>query len=283
MLVEEAMGQKTGNQGSNTEGICLQVNWATESGLTASLGPQVPRMPFRGLLMVQGANARPHEVSTCGLLTPFHPQSPVRATGDIPVGPTKPGPLCSLSHWPRGTFTAKPSWWHCLGCAPGYLSGQDPLAIDSVPLPRGRLSLVPALPESLTSWGSPPLGAHWGQPRDPDSGRDRETRLERPSPPLTLRNVLTGSRRLLVCAAVSWGGRQGRGAFWEAVRRGSSDVTPGAPFPVRKPGLLAWSERSALEKARLEAGRRSSQGRREARLAAATLSAAARGRWKAEG
>lgn len=167
------MGQKTGNPRSNTEGICLQVNVATESGLTASLGPQVPRMPFRGLLMVQGANARPHEVSTCGLLTPFRPQSPVRATRDIPVGPTRPGPLCSLSQWPRGTFTAKPSWWHCLGCAPGYLSGQAPLATDSVPLPRGRLSLVPALPESLTSWGSAAPGRSLGTAQRPRLGERR--------------------------------------------------------------------------------------------------------------
>lgn len=119
---------------------------------------------------------------------------------------------------------------------------------------RGRLRLLPALPESLTSEVLPPVGDRSGQPRDPDSRRNWETRRERPNPPLALRSVLPTGRQLLVLAAVSWGGRRGRDAFWEAGRLGSRDVTPGASFPAWKPGLLAWSGRSAPEKARLEAG-----------------------------
>ena len=147
-----------------------------------------PRMSFRGQL-AQGATARQHEGSTCGQPTLFRPQSLVRGTGGIPVGPTGPGPLCSLSHWPRSTFTAKPSWRYCLGCAP---------AMAPVSLPRGRLSLVPAHPEPLTVWGSAVPGRTLGTTPDPDSGGNWETRRERPSPTLALRGVLTGSQLLFV-------------------------------------------------------------------------------------
>ena len=39
-----------------------------------------------------------------------------------------------------------------------------------VSLPRGRLSLVPALPEPLTFWGSAVPGRTLGTTPDPDSG-----------------------------------------------------------------------------------------------------------------
>lgn len=267
------MGQKTGNPGSNTEGICLQVNLATESGLTASLGPQVPRMPFRGLLMVQGANTRLHEVSTWPADS-FPPSKPCKTDRGHPsrahqARPAlQPLPVAKGHLHRKAQLVALPGVRSRLPIRPGSPSNRLCSAPQRPPQPGSRPPGVPHLLGFCRPWAL--------------TG-DRETRLEKASPPLALRNVLTGCRRLLACAAVTWGGRQGRGAFWEAGRLGSSDVTPGAPFPVRKPGLLAWSERSALGKARLEAGRRSSQGRREVRLAAATLSAAVPGRWKAEG
>ena len=230
-------------------------------------------MSFRGQL-AQGATARLHEGVYMWPADCFPPSKSCKRTGGIPVGPTGPGPLCSLSHWPRSIFTAKPSWRHCLGCAP---------AMAPVSLPRGRLSLVPALPEPLTFWGSAVPGRTLGTTPDPDSGGDWETRRERPSPTLALRGVLTVSQLLFVWAAVSWWGRPGRGVFWETGCLGGRDVTPGALFPVRKPGLLAWSGQSVLQKARLEADQQDFQDRREATLAASAFSAAVPGRRKTKG
>ncbi|XP_059011503.1 uncharacterized protein LOC131820038 [Mustela lutreola] len=128
----------------------------------------------------------------------------------------------------------------------------------------------------------PPPGARRGRLRDPGAERPgNEARDAEPSPrpsecphrpPATI-----GLRRRQL------GRRPGHEAFWEAGRPRSRDVTTGASFPVRKPGLPARSGWAVLEKATLEDDKQSSQHKREDGLAAAAVSVALSGRQKAEG
>lgn len=147
--------------------------------------------------MAQGANARPHEKSIQGLLTPFRRESPVESGEGHPNRAQLARPILEPLPPAKGTFITKPRRRHCPGYVPGSLAGQASPATDQALLPRGHLSLVPALAEPLTSQGLCRPWALAGDGPETPAQRDRETRRERPSPPLALRSVLTGRRRLL--------------------------------------------------------------------------------------
>lgn len=210
--------------------------------------------------MAQGANARPHAMSTHRLLTPFRREALLRAARGVPVGTSWPGPLWSLSHRPRGTFTTKLERRHCPGCVPGSPAGQSlphgpSSAPQRPPQPGSRPRGAPHLSGALPSWA---LAGTAQRTQRRETGKLGAWGPALPSPFGVSSQAAGASIGVLGCQL---GRRSGPGAFWEAGSLGSLYVTTGASFPVRKPGLPARSGLSVLEKAMLEDGRQSSRRR----------------------